>query len=461
MLSSLKAPLYLKNRLEILTKNDSKNALCVLFVMVFTLPFAYFPVSFDPLYAQTEPGSANSGSPCISYNAEERLITISCKTSSISDVYSSLKDNGVLSKETAAKDNKNQWLLNAGIVISQGSTLYINSTDTSWLKIASADTPSANGIDVHGGLKIDSVKITSWDPAQNDVVKFEYDVLPSRELEYSEINTVSRPYLRIHADATGTMDITNSELAYLGYETRSNIGSSESAESYETKAIEDKKGRSGLLYYGGDGSIIRGNEIHRNNFGFYSNGVGNLVFENNHVHHNYMYGFDPHTGTHDMVVRNNTVHDNGSMGIICSLDCYNITIEDNEVYNSRGSGIMLSKNMYDSIVRNNDVHDESVCIFVSASHNNEIYGNNAENCSRNGVYLKAESSNNDIYNNTIKDTNNGFLINEGASDNRIHSNTIINATGLGINIGEDAGDGNTFTDNTLIDATLVEQGDEE
>ncbi len=175
---------------------------------------------------------------------------ISCKTSSISDVYSSLKDNSVLSKETAAKDNKNQWILNAGIVVSHGSTLYINSTDASWLKIASADTPSSNGINVHGGLKIDSVKITSWDPAQNDVVKFEYDVLPSRELEYSDINTVPRPYLLIHEDATGTMDISNSELAYLGYES------------------EDSHGRSALLYYGGDGSVIRGNYIHQNNWGF-------------------------------------------------------------------------------------------------------------------------------------------------------------------------------------------------
>jgi hypothetical protein len=58
-----------------------------------------------------------------------------------------------------------------------------------------------------------------------------------------------------------------------------------------------------------------------------------------------MYGFDPHSGTHDMIITNNTVHDHGAMGIICSQDCYNITIEGNEVYKSAGSGIMFSRNM--------------------------------------------------------------------------------------------------------------------
>ena len=235
-------------------KNHTKDATYVFIVIIILLPFAYFPISFAPVYAQTEPDSAISGSPCISYNAEERLITISCKSSSISDVYSSLKDDSALSKENTTKDNKNQWLLNAGIVVSHGSTLYINSTDTSWLKImASADTVSANGINVFGGLKIDSVKITSWSPEQNDFVRFEHDILPSRELEHSDINMVPRPYLRILGDATGTMDITNSELAYLGYESE-----------------EDNLGRGGLHYYGGNGSIIRGNHIHHDNFGFYS-----------------------------------------------------------------------------------------------------------------------------------------------------------------------------------------------
>ena len=58
------------------------------------------------------------------------------------------------------------WLLNAGIVIEEGATLYINSTDTSWLKI-NADGETAYPILVSGSLKIDSVKVTSWNPNRN------------------------------------------------------------------------------------------------------------------------------------------------------------------------------------------------------------------------------------------------------------------------------------------------------
>lgn len=66
-----------------------------------------------------------------------------------------------------------------------------------------------------------------------------------------------------------------------------------------------------------------------------------------------------------------------------------------------------------------------------------------------------------VYNNTIKNTENGFLVNTGASNNKIHSNTIINATELGIENDEGAGDGNTFTENALINTTLNSQDDEE
>jgi len=107
-----------------------------------------------------------------------------------------------------------------------------------------------------------------------------------------------------------------------------------------------------------------------------------------------MYGFDPHTGTHDIIIRNNTVHDHGAMGIICSLDCYKIVIENNKVSNSAGSGIMFSRNMTNSITRNNYVHNEQ-CIFVSQSHDNKIYYNTVSNCG-NGIYLKSESSNNSV-----------------------------------------------------------------
>ncbi len=69
------------------------------------------------------------------------------------------------------------WLLNAGLVVSEGATLYINSSDVSWLKIEAPgindleDGKNANGLVVFGSLKIDSVKITSWNQSTRNYAK--------------------------------------------------------------------------------------------------------------------------------------------------------------------------------------------------------------------------------------------------------------------------------------------------
>jgi mannuronan 5-epimerase len=176
---------------------------------------------------------------------------------------------------------------------------------------------------VHGSLSIDSVKITSWDPAINGYIRFESDILPGSEYEHTRIDAIPRPYIRVEYDATGTTNITNSEIAYLGYECGggcsgiSYYGGNED-DNYNEVNDGDMANGTGVLKQGT--SILKGNHIHHNRFGFYSVGIGNMILEDNHVHHNFMYGFDPHTGTHDMIIRNNKVHDHGAMGIICSLD---------------------------------------------------------------------------------------------------------------------------------------------
>ena len=377
-------------------------------------------------YAQQNTDSTH----CVTYDPTDRLITITCGSATLTDIDNQLKDANILHKENNENDDDTVWLLNAGIVVAENATFYINSTDTKWLKIISNGN-TEYAIEVHGSLKIDSVKITSWNPETNN-----YAITDDEE----EKRQIPRPFIRIEEGATGTADITNSELAYLGY----------AAQIKE----DNHHRRSGLVYYGGNGSIIRGNHMHHNMFGFYSAGVGGLILEDNNVYDNYVYGFDPHTGTHDMIIRNNTVHDNGHIGIICSLDCYNIIIENNKVYNSSDASIMFSRNMYNSVARNNYVHDETQCIFVSESHNNEIYNNTVSDC-KNGIYLQHNSSNNKIYDNTIINaTSNGILVNTGASDNTFSSNTVINATEFGINARNSLSLGNTFESNKLINSKM-------
>ena len=357
--------------------------------------------------------------PCITYDSSTNVITVTCGSASLTDIDNQLNDDSILGKQ---QESNGVWLLNAGIVVANQATLYINSTDTAWLKI-NADGDTGNGIDVHGRLKIDSVKITSWDLKTNDYAKTDLQ------------GKIPRPYIFVDKDATGTTDITNSELAYLGYEG-----------DYRSP---------GLRYNGGSGSLVKGNHIHHLQTGFYSDGVGDMIIEGNLVHDNTVYGLDPHTGTHDMIIRNNVVHNNGEEGIICSLDCYNITFEGNEAYNNAKSGIMFSRNMSDSVARNNYIHDEVNGIFVSASNNNEVYNNTVSN-SEEGIYLKAEAHNNKIYNNTIINaTSNGILVNAAARDNIVSSNTIINATKFGINVEDSDSVNNKFENNKLINSIVA------
>lgn len=375
------------------------------------------------------PGTESS-SACITYDPNDNIITITCKSATLTDIDNQLKDPDILQIENIASK---VWLLNAGIVIENQAALYINSTDTSWLKIVapSGDETAAeqvdqenqigkaNGIEVLGSLKIDSIKMTSWDPFTNNYALNE----GKRNLRGSEYEVQlgsPRPFISVEGEATGTTDITNSEIAYLGYE--GGVGGGPVV---------------GLTYFGGDGSRIANNNIHHLYFAFYSNGVGNITIENNHIHNSGHYGLDPHTGTHDMIIRNNTVNDNGSIGIICSLDCYNISIENNKVYNNTKMGIMFSRNMFDSVARNNIVNDEEQGIVISESHNNDIYNNTVSNSDR-GIDIDAQSNENIIHDNIIRNIPNlsdALYVEEGATkQNTLYSNILVSSNGERINL---------------------------
>lgn len=385
------------------------NLLIPLLLTIFSISFyssSVHATTYDPSSSEIGESFPDESSNCVVFDSEERIITIDCKTTSFSDVNNRLKDTDIIHRDETIDKG---WILNAGIKVAENAILYINSTDTSWLKIL-ADGQTAYPITVSGSLKIDSVKVTSWNPNTNNYTTSQDS---DRNGEDVSIGT-PRPYIVVSEEATGTTDITNSEIAYLGYE--SGYGG----------------GRTGLRYEGGDGSIIRGNNIHNLYFALYSKGVGGMKIENNVIHDNIHYGLDPHTGTHDMSIKNNTVHDNGSIGIICSLDCYNIVIEDNRVYNNTKMGIMFSRNMFDSIARDNVISDEDNGIVISESSNNKVY-NNIVSDSGSGIDIDEDSIDNQVYNNTminIPDPSEALHLRDKASEQNIfYSNTLINLNG--------------------------------
>ncbi|HYT41596.1 MAG TPA: right-handed parallel beta-helix repeat-containing protein [Methylomirabilota bacterium] len=379
-----------------------------------------------------------SHNDCINYNPSKRTITISCNSPArLTDIDNKLHDSSILAKQSP----NGVWFLSANLVIAKGATFHIDSTDTKWLKISSKVTRTgvpkiapAYTIDVHGSLKIDSVKITSWDPITN------YYAITngSRTGSGVFIFGAPRPSIIVENNATGTTDITNSEIAYLGYEQGKH------------------KGGSGLsYYYGGDGSIIRNNDIHHVYFGLYTFGVGHMIIENNIIRNSGHYGLDPHTGTHDMIIRNNVVYDNNGSGIICSLNCYNILIENNRVHDNAENGIDFSRNMYNSIARNNIVYNEPSGIFVSQSHNNQIY-NNTISKSGAGINVNSGSSNNKISGNTIDNSiSQAILLNNGSSGNSFYSNKIISSTTPGLKINQDSTSKNNIFYNNQITRSSI------
>jgi parallel beta-helix repeat protein len=300
---------------------------------------------------------------CISYDASEKSIIISCGSAHLTDIANQINGQNV----------------------TDGSVAY--------------------GIHVYGSLIIDFIRLTSWNPDTNNYAQSYGSRETSGKITHPG---APRPYIRIESGSTGTTNITNSEIAYLGYE-----GGWAS-------------GTSGIHYHnGGDASIIKNNKIHNLYFGFYSNSVSGITIENNLFYNNGHYGIDPHTGTHDMIIRNNTVYGNNGTAIICSLDCYNILIENNKVYNNTGSGITFSRNMTNSVVRNNLVHDQKNAIFVSKSHNNQVYNNTISNTD-DGISLANGASNNKVHDNRIINSVNALRFNADSHENTLYSNKIIN-----------------------------------
>jgi hypothetical protein len=367
-------------------------------------------------------GSASSSSSmggrssCISYDAGQRMIRISCKSATLTDIYNQLRNPDILDKESPGV-----WLLNANITIDKESTLNIDSTDTNWLKIIADEKTLAYGIHVHGSLRIDSVRLTSWNPQTNyfaisngsressgPATKTCGNTCPIAIKDLLTHHGAPRPYIRIEAHATGTTNVTNSYLGYLGYE--GGWG----------------KMTPGLQYNSGDGSVIRNNEFDHLYFGFYSVNVGYITMENNEIHNSGHYGIDPHTGTHDMIIRNNTVYDNNGTAIICSLNCYNILFEGNNVYNNHGSGITFSRNVTQSVAKNNYVHNQLVPIEIAASYNNKVYNNTISDTNTTGISVIGDSSGNMIYNNTIMNTKSGLDIRNTATNNTAYDNKIVN-----------------------------------
>lgn len=318
---------------------------------------------------------ANAAPSCVSYEVATNTISISCDAN-FTDVRRQTVGSSVLKPQGGSS-----YILNAKIVVNDGATFSMSSSELRWLKIS-----GQNSITVYGKIMFDGVKITSWSTASNSVIQENTD------------GTIPRAWILLYGSEGG--HIRNSEITHLGYETPTT-------------------GRGGLELHGSSHDFeVSNSDFHHMWMAFYSNNAYNVKIDGNDYHDNLLYALDPHTGTHGMQITNNQVHDNKGFGIICSLNCYDITIDGNDVYSNGRAGIMLSRNTYESVVSNNEVHDHpsNYGIFVSQSPNNQIHDNILTN-NMYGIYVKeATSSGNNIEHNTVDGAKYGMVFSKATSN---------------------------------------------
>ncbi|MFL6339349.1 MAG: right-handed parallel beta-helix repeat-containing protein, partial [Nitrososphaeraceae archaeon] len=273
-----------------------------------------------------------------------------------------------------------EYLLNANLQVVDGVTFQMtsNADGLQYLKLA-----GENGIIVYGTILIDGVKITSWNPSDEDVIQQDMN------------GTIPRGYVQFAASEGS--QITNSEFGYLG---------------------DLEPGRRGFDLFGGGGPshdmVIRGSKFHDMWMAFYSKGAYNIEVDGNEFYNNIKYALDPHTLTHDMKITNNWLHNN-PIGAICSDDCYNILVEGNLAEHNSNAGIFFSRNMTNSIARNNHVINSSSGILISESPNNQIYNNLIEGATEEGILLfnpdipdDGSTEGNLIYDNVISSSDSGI-----------------------------------------------------
>jgi hypothetical protein len=106
----------------------------------------------------------NDNSSCLAYDRINRTISLCGGSMDLSAINQIINSSDVLNNTS----DKN-WILNANISIENGAKLFINSTDTDWLRINSTGNRPYSII-VYGSLLIDRTKISSWNSTSNSEV---------------------------------------------------------------------------------------------------------------------------------------------------------------------------------------------------------------------------------------------------------------------------------------------------
>lgn len=305
------------------------------------------------------------------------------------------------------------WVLQRNLVIERGASLTIQGNQFSRLLLKSDATGFVWIKALGGTLSIEDACISSWDAARQDV-----------DTNYDD----GRSFILARDGAR--MNIRRSDISYLGYMADESYGLAWRLEGTRGELLDSR-----LSY---------------NYYGLYTYEVSGMQIRGNEVHHNILYGIDPHTRSNNLLIENNIAHHNGKQGIILAERCEDSVIRNNVSYSNGIHGIVVYQRSDGTIVEGNISYDNaSQGINVNNSRNvivrnNQVFANHED-----GIGIGQDARANTVTGNTVTaNARDGITLYSDASDNVIRENEVRGNGRYGIYA---KSQGNQLIDNMVVD----------
>lgn len=315
------------------------------------------------------------------------------------------------------------WLLSADLILDGGASLRLDGApggDVSVLLLASGSSGTVRDVASitaqHGTISMSDVQVRSHDPATGG---------PDTSTAVPTGGVRGRAFIRALSYMDGSvpkesrMDITRSDLGYLGYN---------GAEAYGV--AYKARGCGATTPTVCDILSVRGNQVdstfHHNFMGTYAWGAQDMQFLRNVYSDNVSYGLDPHDDSDYLVITGNRFSSNGNHGLICSQRCNNLTITDNV---SRDNGITPYVGPGDDDPTDNQVHG----IMLHRGVTDSLVANNLVTGQPTGAGIAIfDSVGNVVRDNTIQNNKFGLRFSVGARGALVTGNTVTGSTAYAV-----------------------------
>jgi mannuronan 5-epimerase len=335
-------------------------------------------------------GSTPAGAAGLRYERDGNLIVVDGVWTTPSAIKAALPHAPL----TLVDRERRVWLLSANLLLTNGGALRLYGRraggDVDELRLRSDNPPGPAGVISltadHGVLDIRSTRVWSWDTAAD-----------GPDLEYESygrafIRARSRLRSNVLTRLESRLDVTDSEIAYLGYDANESYGLVWKVVAPDAYVFNHVR-----VY----GNVVR-SRIHHNYFGLYAAGARGNEWIGNDVHHNVQYGLAPHTRSDDLLIDANDVHDNGNHGITVRQHCARVRIRNNRVWGNRAGGLTLHRGSDGGFVTGNQVFRNAgsgITIYDSAGVT--VRANTVADNGQSGIQLAMDAARNRVEDNEI------------------------------------------------------------